>query len=151
MTFGALQILLKSARTMPSGQLALAGSGPLLYLFAGQCVEVGVQRLTLLDTAAPRRMLSAFPLLPRAFAREDWRYRATPPAPRSRPGAHLIFLPHSPDLSPIEQVFAKLKHLMRKAQPREVEATRRRAGQRLNLFSAKECAEYLAKAGYAPV
>ena len=33
-------------------------------------------------------------------------------------GAHLIFLPpYSPDLNPIEQVFAKLKHLMRKAQP----------------------------------
>jgi len=30
-------------------------------------------------------------------------------------GAHLIFLPNSPDLNPIEQVFAKLKHLLRKA------------------------------------
>ncbi len=30
-------------------------------------------------------------------------------------GAHLLFLPpYSPDLNPIEQVFAKLKHLMRK-------------------------------------
>ena len=42
-------------------------------------------------------------------------------------GAHLIFLPpYSPDLNPIEQVFAKLKHLVRKAQPRDLEATWRR-------------------------
>ena len=34
-------------------------------------------------------------------------------------GAHMLFLPpYSPDLNPIEQVFAKLKHLMRKARPR---------------------------------
>jgi transposase len=38
-------------------------------------------------------------------------------------GARLIFLPpYSPDLNPIEQVFAKLKHLMRQAQERTVEA-----------------------------
>jgi len=34
-------------------------------------------------------------------------------------GAHLLFLPpYSPDLNPIEQVFAKLKHLLRKAAER---------------------------------
>ena len=39
-------------------------------------------------------------------------------------GASILYLPpYSPDLNPIEQVFAKLKHLMRKAQPRDVEAT----------------------------
>ena len=39
-------------------------------------------------------------------------------------GAHLIFLPpYSPDLNPIEQVFAKLKHMMRDTQRRTVEAT----------------------------
>lgn len=41
-------------------------------------------------------------------------------------GAHLLFLPpYSPDLNPIEQVFAKLKHLMRAAQPRDVETWRK--------------------------
>jgi transposase len=35
-------------------------------------------------------------------------------------GAKLFFLPkYSPDLNPIEQVFAKLKHLLRKAAARE--------------------------------
>lgn len=55
--------------------------------------------------------------------------------------AHLIFLPpYSPDLNPIEQAFAKLKHFMRKAQPRNIEATWRKAGQLLVLFSPQECA-----------
>ena len=38
-------------------------------------------------------------------------------------GAKLFFLPkYSPDLNPIEQVFAKLKHLLRKAAARTVDA-----------------------------
>ena len=53
--------------------------------------------------------------------------KAARAAVRAR-GAHLIFLPpYSPDLNPIEQVFAKLKHLVRKAQPRDVEATWRKS------------------------
>ena len=67
-------------------------------------------------------------------------------------GAHLIFLPpYSPDLNPIEQVFAKLKHLMRKAAPRQPEATWRKAGKLLDLFSPRECANYLANSGYGSV
>ena len=67
-------------------------------------------------------------------------------------GAHLLFLPpYSPDLNPIEQVFAKLKHLMRKAQPRDVETTWRKVGQLLELFSPSECANYLTNAGYGSV
>jgi len=67
-------------------------------------------------------------------------------------GAHLIFLPpYSPDLNPIEQVFAKLKHLMRKAQPRDVEATWRKVGELLEVFSPEECANYLTNAGYGSV
>jgi transposase len=63
--------------------------------------------------------------------------------------AHLIFLPpYSPDLNPIEQVFAKLKHLMRRAQVRDVETTWRKVGQLLDLFSPQECANYLVNSGY---
>ncbi len=66
-------------------------------------------------------------------------------------GAHLIFLPpYSPDLNPIEQVFAKLKALLRKAAERTVENTWRRIGQLLEHFSATECANYLVNSGYAP-
>ena len=67
-------------------------------------------------------------------------------------GAHLLFLPaYSPDLNPIEQVFAKLKHLMRDAAPRTVEATWRKAGQIIDLFSPRECSNYLINSGYASV
>ena len=65
-------------------------------------------------------------------------------------GAHLLFLPpYSPDLNPIEQVFAKLKTLLRKANERTVEATWRRIGKLLDHFSADECANYLVNSGYA--
>ena len=65
-------------------------------------------------------------------------------------GAHLLFLPpYSPDLNPIEQVFAKLKILLRKAAERTVEATWRRIGKLLDHFSADECANYLVNSGYA--
>jgi transposase len=59
--------------------------------------------------------------------------------------------PCSPDLNPIEQLFAKLKHLMRAASPRTVEDTWRKAGALLDIVSPTECANYLANSGYASV
>jgi transposase len=53
------------------------------------------------------------------------------------------------DLNPIEQVFAKLKHLMRKAAERTVEATLKRSGELLNRFLPDECGRYLQNSGYA--
>ena len=65
-------------------------------------------------------------------------------------GAKLFFLPrHSPDLNPIEQVFAKLKTLLRKTDPRTIEATWRGIGELLDRFTPEECANYLTNAGYA--
>jgi transposase len=65
-------------------------------------------------------------------------------------GAKLFFLPpYSPDLNPIEQLFAKLKTLLRKAAERTVEATWRRIGDLLAAFTPQECANYLVNAGYA--
>jgi len=67
-------------------------------------------------------------------------------------GAHLFFLPpYSPDLNPIEQVFAKLKHMMRKAQARDIEATWRKVGELLDLFAPAECANYLVNSGYGSI
>jgi transposase len=67
-------------------------------------------------------------------------------------GAHILFLPpYSPDLNPIEQVFAKLKHLMRKAGERTLENTWRQAGATLDRFSPTECQNYLTNAGYASI
>jgi transposase len=65
-------------------------------------------------------------------------------------GAKLFFLPpYSPDLNPIEMVFAKLKTLLRRADERSIEATWRRIGDLLHIFSGDECAAYLRHAGYA--
>jgi transposase len=66
-------------------------------------------------------------------------------------GAKLIFLPkYSPDLNPIEQVFAKLKHLLRKAAARTVEAVCAAIGKLLGAFTKDECANYFKNSGYAP-
>lgn len=65
-------------------------------------------------------------------------------------GARLFFLPpYSPDLNPIEQVFAKLKTLLRKADERTTDATWRRIGKLLDRFSPQECANYIRNSGYA--
>jgi transposase len=67
-------------------------------------------------------------------------------------GDRLLFLPpYSPDLNPSEQVFAKLKTLLRKASERTVEATWKRIGQLLEAFTAQECSNYLRNAGYASI
>ena len=64
-------------------------------------------------------------------------------------GAKLFFLPkYSPDLNPIEQVFAKLKHLLRNAAARTIETVLDAIGKLLDTFIPQECANYLANAGY---
>ncbi|WP_408889333.1 transposase [Novacetimonas pomaceti] len=64
--------------------------------------------------------------------------------------ARMIFLPpYSPDLNPIEQVFAKLKNLLRKAADQSVEATWKRIASLLKCFSAQKCANHLQNSGYA--
>ena len=58
-----------------------------------------------------------------------------------------MFLPpYSPDLNPIEQVFAKLKTLIRKAEERTVDGLWRRIGGSLEAFTPRECANYLRNA-----
>lgn len=66
-------------------------------------------------------------------------------------GARLLYLPpYSPDLNPIEQLFAKLKALLRTAASRTRETLWQAIGQALDAFSPSECANYLANAGYVP-
>jgi len=65
-------------------------------------------------------------------------------------GARLLFLPkYSPDLNPIEQVFAKLKGFVRKATPRTFDAVSDALADALAEFFPSECANYLANSGYA--
>ena len=67
-------------------------------------------------------------------------------------GARLWYLPpYSPDLNPIEQTFAKIKHWMRVAQTRTVEDTWRHIGHLVETIEPRECQSYLANAGYASV
>ncbi len=64
-------------------------------------------------------------------------------------GAKLFFLPkYSPDLNPIEQLFAKLKHLLRKAAARTIEAVCAAIGQLLDSFTPQECTNYFKNSGY---
>ena len=67
-------------------------------------------------------------------------------------GARLFFLPpYSSRPRPIEQVFAKLKTLLRKAAERTIDATWRRIGELLGTFTSQECANYFRNAGYASI
>lgn len=64
-------------------------------------------------------------------------------------GACLIYLPpYSPDLNPIENAFAKLKALLRKAAERTVDGLWAVIGRLVETFTPKECANYFAAAGY---
>lgn len=64
-------------------------------------------------------------------------------------GARLLFLPkYSPDLNPIEQLFSKLKHWLRKAAARTTDAVFNALGPILETVSPDECSNYFAHAGY---
>jgi transposase len=64
-------------------------------------------------------------------------------------GARLLYLPpYSPDLNPIEQAFAKLKTLLRKAAARTLDSLVTAIAEALDAFTADECKNYLANSGY---
>ena len=64
-------------------------------------------------------------------------------------GASVLYLPsYSPDLNPIEQLFAKLKELLRKAAARTKQALWDAIGQHLDDFTPEACRNYLAHCGY---
>jgi transposase len=64
-------------------------------------------------------------------------------------GASVLYLPsYSPDFNPIEQLFAKLKELLRKAAARTKEALWDAIGRHLDDFTPEECRNYLAHCGY---
>ena len=67
-------------------------------------------------------------------------------------GARLWFLPpYSPDLNPIEQTFAKIKHCMRNAQKHTIPDLCRHIGELVAKIKPDECKNYFANAGYASV
>lgn len=67
-------------------------------------------------------------------------------------GARLWFLPpYSPDLNPIEQTFAKIKHWMRIAQKRTIEEAWKYVGHLVGTITPKECANYIKNSGYGSI
>lgn len=65
-------------------------------------------------------------------------------------GARLWYLPpYSPDLNPIEQTFAKIKHWMRIAQKRTIDEVSRTIAQLVTEIQPRECQNYFINAGYA--
>ncbi len=64
-------------------------------------------------------------------------------------GASLLYLPpYSPDFNPIEQAFAKLKAMLRKAAERTLDDLWRTIGRIIEASTPAECANYFAAAGY---
>src|SRR3712207_51458 len=64
-------------------------------------------------------------------------------------GASLLYLPpYSPDLNPIENAFAKLKAMLRKAAERTLDALWATIGHIVATFTPAECANYFAATGY---
>ncbi len=63
--------------------------------------------------------------------------------------ASLLYLPpYSPDLNPIEKLFAKLKALLRKAAKRSVDALWKEIGALLDSIAPNECSNYFSSCGY---
>jgi len=67
-------------------------------------------------------------------------------------GADIMYLPpYSPDLNPIEKLFAKLKAMLRKAGKRTVQALWEELGQVLDSISQEECRNYFKSCGYVNI
>lgn len=67
-------------------------------------------------------------------------------------GAHLMYLPpYSPDLNPIEMLFAQLKAYLRKAKARTLEALWCAIGDFIKVVTPQQCAHYIAHDGYASI
>jgi transposase len=129
-----------------------------LRLLSLRCATIGSPHLfywTARRMAQPFWPMSQKSLLPlsNAATSSSWTTRGSPgcrvrEAIEAR-GAILLYLPpYSPDLNPIEQFFSKLKAFLRKAATRSIESLWAVIRSCLVGFSPRECAAYLANAGY---
>jgi transposase len=106
----------------------------------GECFRAYVERV-LLPTLRPGDIVIMDNL-------GSHRGQAVRQAIRSK-GARLFFLPkYSPDLNPIEMLFAKLKHLLRKAAKRTEDTICSAIDGILANITSQECANYSREAGY---
>jgi transposase len=65
-------------------------------------------------------------------------------------GTRLFLPPYSPDFNPIEQLFAKLKALLRKAAARSIDALWRAIADAIDCVTPAECVNYFRNSGYEP-
>jgi hypothetical protein len=84
----------------------------------------------------------------RRGARQPRRAQGRRRPPGARRGRRLAPLPASPDLNPIEQLFAKLKALLRKAAARTKDELWQAIGRLIAAVPPRECANYLSHCGY---
>lgn len=64
-------------------------------------------------------------------------------------GSRILFMPpYSPELSPVEQTFSKIKHWMRMAQTRSVDIVHNALADIIDTISPQECSNYLRNSGY---
>jgi len=67
-------------------------------------------------------------------------------------GAQVLYLPpYSPDFNPIEQVFSKLKTMLRKLKSRTMEDLWKSLGELCDIFTPRECYHYYKNAGYGKI
>ncbi len=71
------------------------------------------------------------------------------PIPKTKTNRYTHLPPYSPDFNLIEQVFSKLKTLLRKHAERTVESLGNRVGVLIDAFSPNECRNYLRHCGYS--
>ena len=69
---------------------------------------------------------------------------------RGQSPPQLYLPPYSPDFNPIENAFAKLKALLRKAAARTIDELWEAIREALPNFSAAECANYFTATEYEP-
>jgi putative transposase len=106
----------------------------------GECFRLYVEKI-LIPTLQPRDIVIADNL-------GSHKSKAVRRAIRAA-GARLLLLPkYSPDLNPIEQFFAKLKHWLRKAARRTTDAVSNAIARILEDVTPAECSNYFANAGY---
>ena len=66
-------------------------------------------------------------------------------------GCELVYLPaYSPDYNPIEEAFAKIKNLLRKAAARTKEVLVEAIGAALSAISSQDARGFFEHAGYGP-
>ena len=126
--------------------LTPAGTGPAMTVEGGTTVAVFEAYVS--QVLAPSLVPGRVVVLDNLAAHRASRARELVEAR----GAELVFLPaYSPDFSPVEEAFSKVKELLRTAGARTREALFEAIGRALAAVTARDARGYFAHCGYPPV